>query len=53
MKTKLNFKKLIQNLLIAALVLTANSELIAQEKKSTDLKDFKVVVEKTKNGIKM
>lgn len=53
MKTKLNFKRLIPNLLITAFVLTASSELIAQEKKSTDLKDFKVVVEKTENGIKM
>jgi hypothetical protein len=26
---------------------------MAQEKKSTDLKDFKIVIEKTKNGIKM
>lgn len=53
MKTKSNFKRLIQNLLIALVVLTVSSELIAQEKKSTDLKDFKVVVEKTENGIKM
>lgn len=53
MKTKLNFKRLIQNLLITAFVLTASSELVAQDKKSTDLKDFKVVVEKTKNGIKL
>lgn len=53
MKTKSNFKRLIQNLLIALVVLTVSSELIAQEKKSTDLKDFKVVVEKTEIGIKM
>lgn len=53
MKTKLNFRKLIPNLLIALFFLTASSELFAQEKKSTDLKDFKIVVEKTDNGIKM
>jgi len=53
MKTKLNFRKLITNSLIAVFVLTASSELIAQEKKSNDLKNFKVVVEKTDNGIKM
>jgi len=33
--------------------LTGSSELVAQEKKSTDLKDFKVIIEKTENGIKM
>jgi len=53
MKAKLNFKWLIPNLLIAVFVLTASCNLIAQEKKSTDLKDFKVVVERTENGIKM
>ena len=53
MKTKLNFRKLITNTLIAAFILTASSGLIAQEKKSDDLKSFKVVVEKTDNGIKM
>lgn len=53
MKTKLNFKRPILNLLIVLFVLTASSELVAQEDKSTDLKDFKVVVEKTENGIKM
>lgn len=53
MKTKLKFDRTILNLFIAVFVLTASSELIAQEKESTDLKDFKVVVEKTENGIKM
>jgi len=53
MKTKLNFRKLITNTLIAAFILTASSQLIAQEKKSDNLKNFKVVVEKTDNGIKM
>ena len=53
MKTKLNFRKLITSLLIVLFTLTVNSELIAQENKSEDLKDFKVVIEKSDNGIKM
>ncbi|PKP25203.1 MAG: hypothetical protein CVU06_04325 [Bacteroidetes bacterium HGW-Bacteroidetes-22] len=53
MKTKWNFKKLITDLLIAVFVLTASSELIAQEKKTTDLKNFKIVIEKTDSGIKL
>lgn len=53
MKTKSNFKKLSSTLLIAVLFIIVNSDLLAQEKKSTDLKDFKIVVEKTDNGIKL
>ena len=53
MKTKFNFKKLTTKSLITAFVLTASSGLIAQEKKSNDLKSFKIVVEKTDDGIKM
>jgi arginine repressor len=53
MKTRFKFKKLIMNTLIAVFILTASSELIPQEKKSDNLKSFKVVVEKTDNGIKM
>ena len=53
MKTKLNFNRTILNLLIAVLFLTINSGLIAQEKKSTDLKDFKIIIEKTDSGVKM
>ncbi|HEA20635.1 hypothetical protein LCGC14_1636280 [marine sediment metagenome] len=53
MKAKLNFTRPMLNLLIAVFVLTASSKFLAQEKKSTDLKDFKIVVEKTENGIKM
>ena len=53
MKTKLNFTRLTLNLLITLFVIIASSRLMAQEKKSTDLKDFKIVIEKTKNGIKM
>ena len=53
MKVKLYFNRPILNLLITVFFLTASAELIAQEKKSTDSKDFKIVVEKTDNGIKM
>jgi len=41
------------NTLIALFILTASSELVAQEKNRNDLKNFKVVVEKTDKGIKM
>lgn len=53
MKPKLNFAKPILNLLVAVFALTVSSKLIAQEKKSTELKDFKIVVEGTENGIKL
>jgi hypothetical protein len=39
--------------LIALIAVTSTSELIAQENKSEDLKDFKIVIEKTPTGIKM
>lgn len=53
MKIKLNVKKLILNLIVVVFALAASTELIAQEKKATDLKDFKIVLKKTENGIKM
>eukprot|EP01013_Petalomonas_cantuscygni_P031785 TRINITY_DN58097_c0_g1_i1.p1 TRINITY_DN58097_c0_g1~~TRINITY_DN58097_c0_g1_i1.p1 ORF type:complete len:154 (-),score=1.72 TRINITY_DN58097_c0_g1_i1:87-518(-) len=53
MKAKLNFNKTILCLLIVVSFLTGSSELFAQEKKSTKLKDFKVIVEKSESGIKM
>jgi len=52
MKTKINLKKSALNLLIVVLLLSTSSKLFAQEK-TTDLKDFKIVIEKTDNGIKM
>ena len=52
MKTKMNFKRPFSMILIALLFLTATSELIAQEK-TTELKEFKIIVEKTDNVIKM
>ena len=53
MRTKFNFKVQITNLLIVGFVLIASSGLIAQEKKSNDLKNFKIIIEKTDDGIKM
>lgn len=52
MKTKLNFKRSFLTLILALLFLTTTSHLIAQEKKA-DLKDFKIIVENTDNGVKM
>jgi hypothetical protein len=52
MKTKLTFRKPFSTMIMALLLLAATSELIAQEK-TTELKDFKIIVEKTDNGIKM
>ena len=52
MKTRMNFKRPFSMILMALFFLTATSELIAQEKKA-ELKDFKIIVEKTDNGIKM
>lgn len=52
MKTKFNFRKPFSIMIMALLFLTATSKLIAQEKK-TELKDFKIIIEKTGNGIKM
>lgn len=52
LKTKLNFKILSSTVLIGLLFFTATSELIALEDKA-ELKDFKIIIEKTDNGIKM
>lgn len=52
MKTKLKFIRPFSTLLIMLFFLTTTSVLIAQEKKA-DLKDFKIIVEKTETGIKM
>ncbi len=53
MKTKLCFKKAISYLIIVFFALSATTELNAQEKKPADLKEFKIIVEKTEDGIKM
>jgi len=52
MKTKFNFKKPFWLLVMTVLFLTATSKLVAQDKTPV-LKDFKLIVEKTNNGIKM
>lgn len=51
-KAKLNFRKPFSILIMTLILLTATCELIAQEK-TTELKDFKVIIEKSDNGIKM
>ncbi len=51
LKTKLTTNQTIVNLIIVALFLGASSVITAQEKKSIDLKVFKIIVEKTDNGL--
>ncbi len=53
MKTILNFRKTNLILLIFAISLMGCSSLKNTEQKSSELKDFKLIVEKTDNGIKM
>ena len=53
MKAKLNFNHKTLNLLMVVLFFTLSSCFIAQDKKGTDLKDFKIVIEKTDNGINL
>lgn len=53
MRTLWNLKKLTTKLLVFAFILTVSSALIAQENKSSDLKDFKVIVEKTEKGLEI
>jgi len=53
MKTKLSVNRIILNLLIVVFFTAASSDLAAQDKNTTDLKGFKIIVEKTDNGIKM
>ena len=53
MKVKLNFSRPILNLFIAVLFFTAGPALTARENNTPDLKDFKIVIEKTDTGIKM
>ena len=53
MKTKSTLRSLLTNSLVALFLLTLSSEVIAQQQSSSDLKDFKVTIEKTDEGIKM
>ncbi len=52
MKTKTNFKRPFSIIVLVILFMTGTAELIAQNK-TAELKDFKLIVEKTDNGIKM
>ncbi|MCF8319942.1 MAG: hypothetical protein K9I35_01900 [Flavobacterium sp.] len=45
--------KTISKLLIGLFVITVGSKSMAQEKISTDLKEFKITIEKMDNGLKM
>lgn len=53
MKTLLKQGNVILILLISTISFIGCSSSQTQEKKSTDLKDFKIVIEKAENGIKM
>lgn len=53
MKAKLNFNTLITKLFIAAIFILGSSELVAQKKNPLGLKDFKILIVNTENGIKM
>jgi hypothetical protein len=53
MKTKSKIERLLATTLIALFVMILSSESIAQEKTSADLKEFKITIEKTDNGLKL
>lgn len=53
METVFNFKRPFLTGFIAVLFLAFSVELTAQENKAADLKDFKVIIEKTDDGIKI
>jgi hypothetical protein len=53
MKTKSKIEMLLTSTLIALFVMSVSSESIAQERISADLKEFKITIERTDNGLKM
>ncbi len=53
MKTKPTFERLLTISLITVIFFTLSYEIMAQVQNSIDLKDFKITIEKTDNGIKM
>jgi hypothetical protein len=53
MKTTSTIERLLTTTFIVLFLMTFNSESIAQEKISADLKEFKITIEKTSNGLKM
>ena len=53
MKTKPTMNSLFTNSFIAVFLLTLSSGLMAQNQNFSDVKDFKIKIEKTDNGLKM
>lgn len=53
MKTKSNLKKFFIKSLIVCFLLTVSAGSIAQKQQSGDLKDFKIIIENTGNGINL
>ena len=53
MTTKSNIVRFLTTTFIAFFVMTFNSESIAQEQNSNDLKEFKITIERTDNGLKL
>ena len=51
MKEQLKLKRLLTKSLLAFFFLTVISEVIAQAQQSTDLKNFKIIIERDENGI--
>ncbi len=50
---KLDFNELTAKLLVGLFIIMLGVEVVAQERESTGLKDFKIVIEKTDSGIKL
>ncbi len=53
MKTKSKIERLLTTILIALFVITVGSKSIAQEKISANLKEFRITIERTDNGLKL
>jgi hypothetical protein len=53
MKTKSKIERVLKMALIALCLITVSTASIAQEKISAKLKEFKIKIEKTDNGLKM
>lgn len=53
MKAISNLKTFLPNLILLVFVLSSSLQLMAQETKSSDLKDFKLVVENTRTGLNL
>ncbi len=53
MKTVFNIKKQIAGLIAIAFIFTLSTTSTAQENKTGNSKNFKIIIEKTKNGVKL